>query len=158
MQYFDSALSNQTFAETASRLLAQVADAERELRALSDRDAMQPRANGKWSPKEILGHLIDSAANNHQRFVRAQETDSLALPGYAQEHWVNVQRYRHRPWDEIITLWSAYNRHLAHVVASIPETRRNSLCRIGSNDPVTLSFVALDYVGHVQHHLRQIFT
>lgn len=157
MQYFDSALENQTFAEIASRLLAQVAATERELLAVSDRTSMQPVAPGKWSRKEILGHLIDSAANNHQRFVRSQEADSLSLPGYAQEHWVNVQRYHDRPWGELITLWSAYNRHLAHVLARIPEARRTTVCHIGSNNPVTLSYLALDYVGHVQHHLRQIF-
>jgi len=157
MRYFDLSLKGQKFPEVGARLLAQVGTAEPRLNSLNEADADRPRAPGKWSPKQILGHLTDSAANNHQRFVRAQEQDPITLPGYAQEHWVACQHYDQRSWREIIALWSAYNRHLAHVISCIPEERRNSRCDIGDDDPVTLSYVALDYVGHIQHHLRQIF-
>jgi len=157
MRYFDLSLNDEKFPEIGSRLLAQVGAAEPQLKFVTDADADRPRAPGKWSPKQILGHLTDSAANNHQRFVRAQEQDPVNLPGYTQEHWVACQHYEQRPWGEVIALWSTYNRHLAHVISRIPEERRNTRCEIGENDPVTLSYVALDYVGHIQHHLRQIF-
>lgn len=157
MQYYDSALNDQPFATIGSRLAAEVDGAAARLRTLTDEQASTPRAPGKWSPKEILGHLVDSAANNHQRFVRGQGVAELRLPGYAQEHWVASQRYDERPWPELIELWSAYNRHLAHVIARIPESKRTVPCTIGDNPVVTLSYIALDYVGHVQHHLRQIF-
>ena len=155
--YFDPALKDQKFSVIGSRLLAQIRASERDLGAISDKDAGRPLAPGKWSPKQVLGHLLDSAANNHQRFVRGQEQDPLTLPGYAQEHWVSCQHYDERPWGDLIAVWSAYNQHLAHVIGHIPEDRRNVRCEIGSGEPVTLSFIALDYVGHVQHHLRQIF-
>jgi hypothetical protein len=157
VRYFDLSLKDQKFTEIGSRLLAQVGAAEPQLVALAEAEADRSRAPGKWSPKQIVGHLTDSAANNHQRFVRAQKQDPLKLPGYAQEHWVACQHYEQRPWREIIAFWSTYNRHLGHLVSRIPEEHRNARCEIGENEPVTLSYVALDYVGHMQHHLRQIF-
>ena len=157
MQYFDQSLAEQTFAATGSTLRREVDSAEPRLRGLSeDRAGRSPAAN-KWSPKQVLGHLIDSAANNHQRFIRLQGTDDLRLPGYAQEFWVDTQRYSERAWLELVELWCAYNRHLAHVIALIPEAKRHVYCQIGDGPRVTLSHVALDYVGHLQHHLRQIF-
>ena len=117
--------------------------------------AVRPAA-GAWSIKEIVGHLVDSAANNHQRFVRAQEADRFAAPGYEQEHWVTSQGYQDRPWPELVELWRLYNRHLAHVMRRIPAEKLAVTCVIGSNDPVTLEFLVDDYLAHLKHHLEQI--
>jgi len=144
------------FPAIASELLHTVERAFPELRAIPDSEAGRPRAPGKWSPKQVVGHLIDSAANNHQRFVRAQETTALQLPGYEQDHWVSCQRYEDRSWDELTALWHGYNRHLAHVIGHIPEAMRSTECRIGTNAPVTLAFLAHDYVRHLRHHLAQL--
>src|SRR5690242_13578157 len=76
------------------------------LRSMSEARAAQPRAAGKWSPKQVMGHLIDSAANNHQRFIRAQEGEGYSGPGYTQDHWVAVQGYQDSSWDDLITLWA----------------------------------------------------
>ena len=124
-------------------------------------------APDKWSAKEIIGHLIDSAANNHLRFVRAQFTDELIFPGYEQDKWVHVQTYNDRPWVQLLELWRQYNLHLAHVMSAIPEeTRTKSRARhnlhqlawqpIAESVPVTLEYFMRDYVGHLQHHLDQI--
>ena len=156
MQYFDEALRNETFRQMATRLRAEVATATPSLRAVSEEAADTPIAAGKWAPKEILGHLIDSAANNHQRFVRAEEGETLRLPGYAQDRWVDSQGYAARAWADLVDFWAAYNHHLAHVLDRVSESRRDVPCEIGGGPPVSLSFVALDYIGHLQHHLRQI--
>ena len=110
----------------------------------------------EWSKKEILGHLIDSAANNHQRFVRAVNKVATEFPPYDQNEWVRIQRHNERPWASLVALWSAYNLHLSHLIECIPEDAESSLCNIGREDPVSLHFVIKDYLRHLQHHLKDI--
>jgi hypothetical protein len=110
----------------------------------------------KWSKKEILGHLIDSAANNHQRFVRAVNKVAGQFPTYDQDEWVRIQRHDEAPWPSLVALWSAYNLHLSRVIESIPEDAESSPCNIGKESPVTLEFVVKDYLRHLQHHLKDI--
>jgi hypothetical protein len=152
-----SAVTDRTpFPELADALRRSVDMAAPKLRALSASRAAQAPSPGKWSPQELIGHLIDSATNNHQRFVRAQQGPSLTLPAYAQEHWVASQHYGERAWDDLTTFWHLYNLHLAHVIAHIPEEHRDVPCTIGTYAPVTLGFLAHDYIVHMEHHLRQI--
>jgi hypothetical protein len=126
------------------------------LQRLGDREAAEKPSAEKWSRKETLGHLVDSAANNHQRFVRALLEDGLEFPGYVQTRWVGAQAYAEESWDLLVKLWSAFNRHLAHVVSRIPPDRLGARCRIGGGAPVTLGFLINDYIRHVEHHLEQI--
>lgn len=120
-----------------------------------DESAIRP-APGRWSPKEIIGHLLDSASNNHQRFVRVQLYDDLDLPKYDQERWVALQGYQQRSWAELLLFWKSYNEHLLRVVSLIPEERLARTCRIGGEEPVTLGFLVEDYLRHMQKHLQQI--
>src|SRR6267142_3732610 len=126
-----------------------------------------PRIEGKWSPKEVIGHLIDSASNNHQRFVRAQFTDELIFAGYEQEGWVRVQNYQEESWPELVQLWKLYNQHILHLVSLIPEETRTKLRSkhnlhqiasdtISENEPVTLDYFIRDYLDHMKKHLGQI--
>jgi len=137
------------------------------LRALSEEESARPRAPGKWSPREILGHLIDSASNNHQRFVRAQFQKDLVFPGYEQDAWVRAQAYASAPWKELLDLWRSYNLHLARVMDAVPRdvlrraTRRHNFHKIGfrevaDGEPATLEWLTQDYVVHLEHHLKQI--
>jgi hypothetical protein len=141
--------------------------ATEQLLLISEEQSKAARAPGKWSPKEIVGHLIDSAANNHQRFVRAQFSNELIFPGYEQDEWVRVQRCNDRPWIQLVELWQQYNLHLAHVMSAIPEeARTKSRARhnlhqlawqtVAEDVPVTLEYFMRDYVGHLRHHLDQI--
>jgi hypothetical protein len=142
--------------ELATELRDEVERTATRLRALGEAEAARAAAPGKWTKKEILGHLIDSAANNHQRFVRAPLADPFAWPGYEQETWVAIHRYRQRPWTELIDLWVALNRHVAHVMEGVPPERLQTRCVIGGKEPVTLEWVVRDYLRHVRHHLAQI--
>ena len=137
------------------------------LLAISDEASAQPQAPGKWSPREVIGHLIDSASNNHQRFVRAQFQDDLVFPGYDQDAWVRLQQYQNAPWIELVTLWRAFNMHLAHMMAATPETQRRRQRHSHNLDEIafrtlpreqtaTLEYFMSDYVGHLRHHLRQV--
>jgi hypothetical protein len=144
------------FPAVASDLLQTVEAALPKLRSISEFEATRPRATDKWSPKQVIGHLIDSAANNHQRFVRAQQGPALTFPPYAQDHWVGCQRYQDRSWHDLTTFWHAYNLHLAHVIRQIPDDRRHVPCTIEAPAPVTLEFLTQDYVVHLRHHLAQV--
>lgn len=142
--------------EVAKELSRIVEQASAELRQVAPANARQRPAADKWSVQEILGHLIDSAANNHQRFVRAQDVDVLAFPKYEQNTWVARQGYQDSPWPQLIDLWRSYNLHLAHVISRIPAEKLSVECRIEPYEPVTLQFLAEDYVVHLEHHLRTI--
>jgi len=144
-----------------------IENGKNQLLSISD-DQASADEPGRWSPKQIIGHLIDSAANNHQRFVRAQFTDDLVFPGYEQDAWVTVQKYNEESWPELVELWAAYNRHIAHVISAMDhevmerERKEHNLDQLAfktveKSSPTTLEYFVHDYVDHLRHHLKQIF-
>ena len=142
--------------ELANALRAKVERVSARLRCWAEADVSRERGAGKWTRKEILGHLIDSAANNHQRFVRAQLTSPFSWPGYDQEAWVRLHQYRARPWVELVDLWVALNRQVAAVIESVPAEKLQTPCSIGNQDPMPLEWWMRDYLRHLKHHLEQI--
>ena len=137
------------------------------LLAMSEARAAARPAPDKWSPKEIIGHLIDSASNNHGRFVRAQLKDDLVFDGYEQEDWVRAGGYQDQSWPDLVRLWQLFNQHIAHVMAtadaeslSRPRTRHNlediAFRPVGPGQPASLEYFMRDYVEHLKHHLRQL--
>jgi len=115
-----------------------------------------PWRPGGWTRKQVLGHMIDSAVNNHQRFVRVSLDGSYAGPFYTQEGWVAAHGYGEMPWSTLLDWWRTYHEMLQAVVERIPEARLDAECRVGENEPVTLRFLIEDYIAHQQHHLAQI--
>ncbi len=156
--------ANKALAEELRATIEQATDA---LLRISAAQATVRPAPGKWSPIEVIGHLVDSASNNHQRFVRAQFSDELVFPGYAQDEWVHIQRYQAANWPNLVALWRTFNLHLAWVIASTPDDvaqcprTRHNLHQIGwqtvpEDQPTTLAYFMRDYVDHLKHHLRQL--
>lgn len=140
-----------------ARLLAQTVDREvANLRFKTDDQASVPRAPGKWCPKEELGHLIDSASNNHIRFVVGALDGHFHGASYAQDEWVRLHNYVAMPWSAIVELWFAYNRLLSGLLDQIPESRLKAECFIGTAPPVSLEFLVEDYILHMQHHIDQL--
>jgi len=127
------------------------------LRAIGEVPSARPPATGVWSARQVLGHLIDSGVNNHVRFVRAAAETGLALPGYDQNAWVQAGGYQERPWADLVTLWAAYQTQLAHLIAGLPAEALSHTLSIGGGAPVTLGWLAEDYVAHQLHHLAQVW-
>jgi hypothetical protein len=151
----------------ARRLVAAIGRATPALLALSDADSPRRPAPGQWSPREIIGHLVDSASNNHQRFVRMRRRDDLVVDGYEQDDWVAAQRYQEAPWRELVALWLMYNRHLARLMSAIaPDDRTRARLPhnlhlrafrpVPQDQPATLEYFMIDYVDHLEHHLAQV--
>ncbi len=121
----------------------------------------QPLASGKWSRKEIIGHLVDSALNNIQRFTRAQipshlEQGVLFVAGYAQNDWVSLAKYNDRLSADLIELWVGLNDHILSLLEKPSHSSLVVQIKIGDSEPMSLEDVFISYVGHVKHHLSQL--
>jgi len=134
---------------------------------IPETSAAKEQSPGKWSTKEIVGHLLDSAINNHTRFVLANQKSDLVFDGYDQDKWVDLHQYRSVPWEHLVHWWAAANQHLAWLIEQIPEpvlnreTSSHSLDsmafkKLAPNEPASLAYLIEDYMIHLQHHLDQI--
>lgn len=148
-----------TPATIAAGLHASIDEALKLFAAVDERRTAARPAPEAWCAREVLGHLIDSACNNHRRFVVAQSGDIGRFDGYDQNAWVGLQRYQDVPWRDLVALWTAYNRHLAHVIGCTPAAALAvaALSPDGSKTQ-TLGFVMEDYVRHLRHHVDQLKT
>jgi DinB superfamily len=111
----------------------------------------------KWSKKEILGHLIDSGTNNHQKFMRGQYEDEPTI-FYDQNLWNTLSHYHEMSTKQIIAFWTMYNQHLLHIIKHIPNDNLQKKCRAFDGNAYTIEFLIIDYVAHLEHHLRQVVT
>ena len=112
------------------------------------------KLSSKWSKKEILGHLIDSATNNHHRFIRGQFENNPEI-SYDQNKWNKFSFYQEMDSQQIINFWTLYNKQLLEIIKRIPIEKLNNQIRI-EDKLVTLEFLIVDYVAHLEHHLKQI--
>ncbi|PLT28691.1 DinB family protein [Peribacillus deserti] len=127
----------------------------KECTAMSETEISNRPSPNKWSKKEIVGHLCDSAINNIERFVKIQyEEQPYIIQSYNQEEWVAVQHYQERELDEIITLFQTLNHQIVHILIHIPAEKLSYLCDIGNNHQKTLEWLIQDYVEHMEHHIN----
>jgi hypothetical protein len=144
-----------------------VAEGERLLAEAGEARTARRPAGGGWTAREVIGHLIDSACNNHRRFVINQDSPRLAVDPYEQDAWVTRGRYADTPAADLVRLWSAYNLQIARMLEAIPgevlhQARgpladyRFSYITPSATGHATLGYLADDYVAHIEHHLRQI--
>ena len=123
----------------------------------SEIELTQPLAPGRWSRKEILGHLIDSAANNHRRFVLAQAGPwPYVMESYDPDYWVQCGSYLNVPGAELLAFWNAYNKQLRQLISAVPTAALAHECHTPHGTRVTLEWLIKDYVLHLEHHVQQI--
>jgi len=133
-----------------------VSAAAAQLRSVSDATAAEKPSPDQWSRKEELGHLIDSATNNHVRFVRACLESGYRGPSYDGNGWVSVHAYREMSWPDLIDFWQRYNQFLAQLITRIPESALEATCVVGEHPPMKLREQIADYERHMQHHIEHI--
>jgi hypothetical protein len=141
--------------QAASRLQKILDETPKMLLNFPEEAASKRPAPGKWSKKEIIGHLIDSAGNNHQRFVRMQIDNNLSLLQYKQNEWVNVQHYNERNWIDLVKFWMIFNLHILHIFKTVDEGKLTNTGTFPEYGTKTLQFLIDDYVDHMEHHLKQ---
>jgi hypothetical protein len=141
--------------DLGNQLTAVVRQALPWLQALTEGSASRPGKTGKWCAKEVIGHLTDSAINNHARVMRLQIEAEPNLSGYEQMAWVNLQHYADREWARVLDVWAKLNGHFAWAISRIDKAH---LANIGTveGDELTLGFLVEDYIAHMEHHLRAL--
>lgn len=127
-----------------------------ELRAIDDVKAAAKGEENQWSIKELIGHLIDSASNNHQRFVRLQIFDAIEFPFYQQEEFVRVNGYQNQGWEFLVDFWRLYNLHLIHLIENLDTTKLENIWLTSDDRKLTLGYIVEDYLSHMKHHLGQV--
>jgi hypothetical protein len=141
--------------ELSEQLATVVRQALPWLQALTEASASRPEKTGKWCAKEVMGHLTDSAINNHARMMRLQIETEPSLPGYEQMAWVGLQRYADREWVKVLTVWVALNEHFASAVGRIDKVLLANKGIVAGGE-LTLGFLIEDYIAHMEHHLRAL--
>ena len=154
--------------DLAGNLKSVVESAEKKLKKINEQQSTRKPSPDKWSSKEILGHLIDSSVNNMIRFVNGQFKSDLVFSGYDQNKWVEAQKYQHAEWNFLIDLWKMNNFQIIRLVGSTPSdvlkkaTMNHNYDQIAwkelsKDKPATMEYLIDDYIGHMKHHLNQIF-
>lgn len=140
------------------QILKNIIDEElQRFQTISEEEWIYRAVPEKWSKKEIIGHLCDSAFTNIRRFVVTQYKENENIV-YDQNIWVKAQNYQNVPTSELINLWKALNYQIVHIVENIPDEAMQRICDTTKTEPrrFTLEFIINDYVDHLQHHLKAI--
>ena len=140
--------------------IKKVIDAEEGFLSALPVDVITLRRNSQnRSIKQILGHLVDSASNNHQRMVRLQYCkDLLFFPDYRQDNdlWIALQDYQNIDWENLIQLWKFFNLHIIQVINSVDLSKLDSYWCDFEGTKVTLNEMIYGHLDHLHLHIREI--
>jgi len=131
---------------------------EPKLSALHENVITERTNHQNRTTKQLLGHLIDSASNNHQRMVRLQYNDTLTFPDYTQDNdrWIAIQDYQHSDWKNLVLLWKSFNLHIIHLIKSIDTSNLNYYWTDYEGTKVTLEDMIKGYPWHLNLHINDI--
>lgn len=143
-----------THIDTASEIELLIESWRKKLLKLDSALAHAKPALDRWSISEVIGHLVDSACNNHQRFVRAQDCSEFVFPKYEQNEWVVAANYQEGDWESLVQLWYYYNRQIAGIIRNMRTSSLSTPCTITPYETCTLGFLVTDYLDHMKHHVN----
>ena len=123
------------------------------IKAISEDKLAHKPAPNKWSKKEIIGHLIDSALTNSRRFIVAQYEENPHIV-YAQDIWVAASAYQQYNSDDLVELWALLNKHICHILENTPKHLWTRTCMTGESH--TIEWLAEDYIRHLKHHMHVV--
>lgn len=148
---------------TINRLNSLINEVPGKIKQINSDDLSYKKSPGKWSKKEILGHLCDSALNNLSRFVRAQfEEQPFKITPYAQDDWVRVNHYNEMKTVELLNYWVIVNKQIVQIITNIPEEKLAGTIVFGDDafredkSEKNLLWLIEDYVVHMEYHLKQV--
>jgi len=148
---------------TINRLNSVINEVPEKIKQIDSSDLSYMKSPDKWSKKEILGHLCDSAVNNLSRFVRAQfEAEPFVIVPYAQDDWVRINHYNEMDTVEILNYWVSLNKQIVQIISKIPESKLAATIELGNaafregESEKNLLWLIEDYVVHMEYHLKQI--
>jgi len=151
----------------AEKLKQIIASTISKLEEIEEADFLYKASSKKWSKKEILGHLIDSAFNNHRRFILAQLQDDLVFEGYDQDKWVELNGYQNQSTDQLISTFRSLNLQIVRLISQIDASVLNTkttnhnfheicMVRVSEGDLSSIKYLIEDYIFHLEHHISQI--
>ena len=133
------------------------------IKKYTDEESSRKPAEGKWSKKEILGHLCDSAVNNLVRFINAPiSAKPYIVTGYDQDEWVKMNDYYNLNINDIAEMFAIFNNRIIEVISNIPEEKLKTVCIIGdagfreNSGTESLQWLIEDYIEHMEYHIKQI--
>jgi len=131
---------------------------EQKLLLLPEDVITQRRNHQNRTVKQLLGHLVDSASNNHQRMVRLQYNDNLVFPDYTQDNdrWIAIQDYQHADWENLVQLWKPFNLHIIHLIEAVDKPKLNNYWTDFEGNKVTLGDMIKGYPWHLNLHINDI--
>lgn len=146
------------FSKVTNGILRYIHTWEQKLMELPVATITNKRNKQNRTIKQILGHLIDAAANNHQRMIRLQYNDKLNFPDYQQDNdlWISIQDYQNEDWNTTIQLWKYYNMHMIQVINSVDQTKLDNSWQSFENKTVTLRQMIEGYLEHMELHFNEI--
>jgi hypothetical protein len=144
--------------ETITELLSIVNSYSERFQTFSENEFSAKPNPSKWSKKEVVGHLIDSAQNNLRRFIVGQYESVPPKITYEQDFWVAANGYQNLSKADVIDLWKLTNYSIANVWKNMDPKNYSKKADTGKTDQQlhTLEWLAVDYNKHMKHHINQI--
>jgi hypothetical protein len=141
--------------KTADYRLEVLTQVEQLLRNLDDVSVSFKASSEKWTPRQVIGHLIASGNNNQMKFTSLSNHSNIDVVGYLQDEWIKAQNYQAFNWQNLLNLWHGLNLHITHIKIPTPYDMLNHEISVNGIGPLRLDFIMSDDIEHLKHPINQ---